>query len=40
MILVAKRMIERESRALANAFEINGKRLEILIDVHQQFAAT
>ena len=40
MILTAKRLIERESRALANAFEINGKRLEILIDVHQQFAAT
>lgn len=34
MILTAKRMIERESRALANAFEMNGKRLEVLVDVH------
>jgi hypothetical protein len=40
MILTAKRMIERESRSLASAFEMNGKRLEVLIDVHQQFAAT
>jgi hypothetical protein len=40
MILTAQRMIERETKSLANAFELNGKRLEVLIDVHQQFAAT
>jgi hypothetical protein len=40
MILTAKRMIERETTTLAKAFEVNGKRLEVLIDVHQQFAAT
>jgi hypothetical protein len=34
MILTAQRMIERETKSLANAFEINGKRLEVLIDVH------
>jgi len=27
-------MIERETKTLANAFELNGKRLEVLIDVH------
>jgi hypothetical protein len=34
MILTAKRIVERETTSLANAFEINGKRLEVLIDVH------
>jgi len=34
MILTAKRMIERETTTLAKAFEVNGKRLEVLIDVH------
>ncbi len=35
MILTSKRMIERETASLAKAFELNGKRLEVLIDVHQ-----
>lgn len=34
MILTAKRLIERETSSLAKAFELNGKRLEVLIDVH------
>jgi hypothetical protein len=34
LILTAKRMIERETATLAKAFESNGKRLEVLIDVH------
>ena len=32
MILTAKRLIERESSSLSKAFEVNGKRLEVLID--------
>jgi ribosomal protein S17E len=40
MILTAKRLIERQASSLAKAFEVNGKKLEVLIDVHQQFAAT
>ena len=40
MILTAKRKIENETTSLAKAFEMNSKRLEVLIDVHQQFAAT
>ena len=40
MILTAKRLLERETGALAKAFEVNGKRLEILIDPVQQFAST
>jgi hypothetical protein len=34
MILTAKRMIERETSSLANAFEINGKRIATLVNVH------
>ena len=40
MILKAKGLIERETSSLAKAFEINGKRLEILIHPMQQFAST
>ena len=40
MIIKAQRLVERESTALAKVFEINGKRLEVLCGVHQQFAAT
>ena len=40
MILTSKGLIERESTALAKAFEMNGKRLEILIHPMQQFAST
>ena len=40
MIITAMRKIDNESTALARAFESNGKRLEVLIDVRQQFAAT
>ena len=32
MILTSRRLIERETASLAKAFEVNGKRLEILID--------
>jgi hypothetical protein len=35
MIITAMRKIENESTALAKAFETNGKRLEVLIDVRQ-----
>ena len=31
MILKAQSMIERETSALARAFEVNGKRVEVLI---------
>jgi hypothetical protein len=31
MILVAKKLIERETKSLAKAYEMNGKRLEILV---------
>ncbi len=31
MILTGKRLIERESKALAKCFEMNGKRQQILI---------
>lgn len=34
MILAGTRMIERETQSLARAFESNGKRLEVLIDIH------
>lgn len=34
MILTAKRKIEKETASLAKAYELNGKRLEVLIDVH------
>ena len=40
MILKAKGLIERETTSLAKAFEMNGKRLEILIHPMQQFAST
>ena len=40
MILKAKALIERETTSLAKAFEVNGKRLEILIHPIQQFAST
>ena len=40
MILKAQTMIERETTALARAFEMKGKRLEVLIDPRQQFAST
>jgi hypothetical protein len=40
MILKAQSMIERETTALSRAFEMNGKRLEVLIDPRQQFAST
>jgi len=33
MILTSRRLIDRETKALANAFEINGKRLDVLINV-------
>jgi len=33
-------MIERETTALSRAFEMNGKRLEVLIAPQQQFAST
>jgi hypothetical protein len=32
MILVGKHLVERETKSLAKAFELNGKRLEVLID--------
>lgn len=38
--MTSKQLIQRETASLAGAFEMNGKRLEVLIDVHQQFAAT
>jgi hypothetical protein len=31
MIITAKNLIERETKSLAKAYEMNGKRLEILI---------
>jgi len=31
MIMTSKRLIERETTTLAKAFEMNGKRLEVLI---------
>ena len=34
MILTSTRLIDRETSALTNAFEINGKRLDVLINVH------
>jgi hypothetical protein len=34
MILTSKRLIERETTSLAKVFEINGKRMEVLIGVH------
>jgi len=40
MILSARNLIERETKSLAKAFEMNGKRLEILIHPTQQFACT
>ena len=40
MILKAQSLIERETHALARAFEVNGKRLEVLIAPQQQFAST
>lgn len=40
MIMTSLRLIDRETTSLCNAFEINGKRLEVIIGVHQQFAAT
>ena len=33
-------MIERETTSLSRAFEMNGKRLEVLIAPQQQFAST
>ncbi len=38
--MTSLRLIDRETTSLCNAFEINGKRLEVIIGVHQQFAAT
>lgn len=35
MILKAQSMIERETTALSRAFEMNGKRMEVLIDPRQ-----
>jgi len=35
MILKAQTMIERETTAFSRAFEMNGKRLEVLIDPRQ-----
>lgn len=32
--------MDRDSKALANAFEINGKRLEVLIGADHGFAQT
>lgn len=32
--MTSKRLIERETTALANAFELNGKRMEVIIGVH------
>ena len=40
MIITAKNLIERETKSLAKAYEMNGKRLEILIHPTQQFAST
>lgn len=40
MLQTAKRLLERETGALAKAFEMNGKRLEVLIDPVQRFAST
>ena len=40
MVLTAIRHIEREQSALTKAFELDGKRLEVLVNVDQQFAAT
>ena len=40
MIMTSKRLIERESTALSRVFEMNGKRLGLLIDNNQQFAMT
>lgn len=40
MILTGKRIVERESDALAKCFELNGKRQQILIHPTQQFAST
>jgi hypothetical protein len=34
MILTSKKLIERETNALANSFEINGKRLEVMAGAH------
>lgn len=34
MILTSKRLIDRETTALAHSFEINGKRLEVIIGAH------
>jgi hypothetical protein len=31
MIVIAKSLIERETKSLAKAYELNGKRLEVLI---------
>jgi hypothetical protein len=31
MIIVAKQLIERETKSLAKAYEMNGKRLEVLV---------
>ena len=40
MICTSKRLIEQESTALARVFDMNGKRLTLLIDNNQQFAHT
>ena len=40
MIVVSKNLIERETKSLAKAYELNGKRLEVLIHPTQQFAST
>lgn len=40
MIVIAKNLIERETKSLAKAYELNGKRLEVLIHPTQQFAST
>ena len=40
MIMTSKRIVERDTISLANAFEINGKRLEVLVGVNHQFACT
>lgn len=40
MIIQSKRIMERDTKALANAFEINGKRIEVLIGTNHGFADT
>ena len=40
MIITSKRTVERETTALVKAFEVNGKRLEVLTGVNNGFACT